>query len=412
MRITVASPDGLGDFILRLPLFEALLAAGHSLQMVMRPPAADFAKVLFPGAEILVLDSCPFSSETKKLRHPFRRELGEIRRFEPDLYIASAFQLNFFEEVFAEEAPDIRIAGFRAEEDFWPSDTSKDPHEMAAGFAIAVSVPTAMPEVEKSRRLAEALVGAPCDHAVARPPSVEAREAACRLLGQHGLAAQKFTVVCAGSRPGLLKKDWGEANWEALFREIGPEAQAPFIFFGNPKESASVERLRAALPASVRSVNLASEPPALDVSYALLTMAYSYIGRDSGVMHMAALAGIPLLAVFAGGHWPRFLPEAARGIVLTREAPCRGCNFHCPFPEPWCVKTVPVDAVVRAWRELPGIDTLRVVELPSGDQWLSMARELDVPAYAREQSAAARAAIVDLRNESAWKKLFAGLTSR
>ena len=412
MKATIGSPDGLGDFILRLPLIEALLAAGYRLQVVMRPPAADFAKMLLPEAEILFLDNCPYNSETKKLRHPFRRELGEIRRFGPDLYIASAFQLNFFDEVFAEEAPDIRIAGFRTEEDFWPSDTSKDPHEMAAGFAITVSVPSAMPEVEKNRRLAEALTGTSCGRVAARPPSAEAMESAHRVLGRHGLAGQKFTVVCAGSRPGLLKKDWGEANWEALFCEIGPETQAPFIFFGNPKESSSIERLRAALPASVHSVNLASEPPALDVSYALLSMASSYLGRDSGVMHMAALSGIPLLAVFAGGHWPRFLPDAAKGIVLTREAPCRGCNFHCPFPEPWCVKTVPVDAVVRAWRELPGADTLRVVELPSGDQWSSMARELDVPAYAREQSAAARTAVAELRNESAWKKLFAGLTSR
>jgi len=40
-----------------------------------------------------------------------------------------------------------------------------------------------------------------------------------------------------------------------------------------------------------------------------------------------------------------------------------------------------------------------------------MARELDVPAYARAQSAAARTAVAELRNESAWTKLFAGLTS-
>ena len=411
MKATIGSPDGLGDFILRLPLLEALLAAGYRLQLVMRPPAADFARALFPETEILVLENCPFHSETKKLRRPFRCEIAEIRRFAPDLYVASAFQLNFFDEVFCEEAPDIRVAGFRSEEDFWPSDTSVEPHKLASGFAVGVVVPTALPEGEKSRRLAEALTGESRERGNSRGPSAEASEAAHRLLVEHGLGGRSFTVVCAGSRPGLLKKDWGEANWEALLREIGPEAQHPFVFLGNPKESSSIERLCAALPSTTPAVNLASEPPPVDVSYALLKRACAYLGRDSGVMHMAALAGVPLLAVFAGGHWPRFLPEAVKGIILTREAPCRGCNFHCPFPEPWCVKTVPVEVVARAWRDLPQVEALHVLELPAAGHWLSMARELDVPSHAREEAAACRVSTAELRSESLWRKMLGSITS-
>lgn len=394
-----------------MPLLEALLDAGHKLQLVMRPPAADLARELFAETEVLVLERDPFHAETKKLKQPFRRELAEIRRFGPDFYVAAAFQLNFFDEIFSREMTKVRTAGFTCAEDFWPSDTVIDPRELAARFGICVPVPTALSEGQKNLQLAQALTGAAPSRVAPRGPSPGSLQQAKDLLAAHGLLGGDFVVVCAGSRPGLVMKDWGEANWSALLGKIGADTEQTFVFLGNPKEAASVSRLCEALPPRVRRVNLANDPPPVGVSYALVSLASAYLGRDSGIMHLAAAAGLPLLAVFAGGHWPRFLPEAQRGIILTREAPCRGCNFYCPFPEPWCVKTVPVEAVARGWRELPGAEGLQTIELSAGEQWLSMARDLDVPSYARERAEAARAVVHELENESLWRKLVAGLTS-
>ena len=412
MKVTVNSPDGLGDFVLRLPLVEALLSAGHKLQLVMCTPAADLASDLFPETEVLVLKRDPFHAETKKQKQPFSGELAQIRRFGPELYVASTFQLNFFDEVFLRECGGhIRSAGFLAEEDFWPSDTASDPREVAEKFSVRVCVPTAMPEGEKNLLLAQAL-NAPVPSSYApRPPSPQAFEEAKQLLQKHGLQEGNFTVVCAGSRPGLVMKDWGEANWVRLMREIGLDAERPFVFLGNPKEASSVARLCEALGPGAHAINLAENPPPVAVSYALVSLAAAYLGRDSGIMHLAAAAGIPMVAVFAGGHWPRFVPDTKCGIVLTRKAPCRGCNFYCPFPEPWCVKTVPVEIVAEAWRDLPTTNSLRIFELDADEQWLSMAAELDVPAYVRDQALVARQAISELENEGLWRRLVAGLVS-
>lgn len=411
MKITIGSPDGLGDFVLRMPLLESLLGKGHQLQLAMRPPAADLARELFPEIEVLVLENDPFRAETKKQRRPFRREIAEIRRFAPDLYVASAFQLNFFDEVFLRQNSDIRSAGFAPDDDFWPSDTSVDPRELASRFAVSVRVPTALPEGAKNRRLAEALEANPATCTKVRPPSREALEQARKILQRHGLRERGFVIICAGSRPGLVMKDWGEANWAALLGAVGQDSSMPFVFMGNAKESGSAARLCENLPPGARHVNLAENPPPVAVSYALISLASAYLGRDSGLMHLAAAAGLPLLAVFAGGHWPRFMPEAERGIVLTREAPCRGCNFYCPFPEPWCVKTIPVETVARAWRDLKGMQGLQTVELPAGDQWLSMAHELDVPSFVSEQAASARAAVREMVNESVWRRMLGAMTS-
>jgi ADP-heptose:LPS heptosyltransferase len=364
MRITVNSPDGLGDFILRLPLVEALLAKGGQLQLVMRPPAANLAKELFPETEVLVLEKCPFHAETKRLRHPFRGEIAQIRRFAPDLYVAATFQLSFFDEVFLEENRDISAAGFVAADDLWPSDTSFDPREMAARYAVCVQVPVAMPEGEKNRRMASALTEGEFTPATTRMPSARVLEAARHILKVNEVKERDFIIVCAGSRPGLLMKDWGEKNWAPLLAEISRDESRAFVFVGNPKEEASIAKLRGAMAAGSHHVSLAASPPDIAVSHALLSLASVYVGRDSGIMHLAALAGTRLLAVFSGGHWPRFVPESKRGIILTRKAPCRGCNFYCPYPEHWCATSVPVESVREAWSDLPTVQSLEIRELP------------------------------------------------
>lgn len=412
MKITLGSPDGLGDFVLRIPLVEALLAAGHTLQFAMRPPAADLARELFPECDLIVLAQDPFHSETKKQRRPFRREAKLISLFAPDLYVAAAFQLNFFDEAILGELPHLCSAGFTTDDCFWPSDTSVDPRELSARFVPAICVPTSISEVQKNRLLAEALGAVVPAHTEPRRPTPESLAKARSILEKHGLREGEFTVVCAGGRPGLAMKDWGEAKWGELFRQIGGSEEETFLFLGNPKESASIARMCEVLPRSVRFVNLASDPSPVPVSYALICLARAYLGRDSGLMHLAALADIPFLAVFAGGHWPRFLPETGRGIVLTRQTPCRGCNFYCPFPEPWCIKTIPVADVVQAWRELPKTARLRVTELAADASWLALSREMDAPAYAREQAIAARAARNEIVKGRHWHDMIRGLISK
>lgn len=383
MKITMGSPDGLGDFILRVPFLENLLSAGHKLQILMRPPAADLARDLFPEIEVVVLDNDPFRLETKKIRKPFRKELRAVASFGPDLYVAGAYHPTFFDEIFIQQRPaTTKVAGFVSAGDFWPSDTSIEPHELARSFDISVRIQSELPEGEKNLRLAVAILGSDAvSKTVPRLPTPGALSEARALLAEHGLEAEGFVVVCAGSRPGLVMKDWGESNWLKFLSALEPDERRAFVFLGNPKEAESIERLRRALPHGIAHISLAAEPPAVAVSYALVSMASAYLGRDSGVMHMAAATDIPILVIFSGAHWPRFLPEARRGIVLTCKAPCRGCGFFCPFSEPWCATSVPVGEVLAAWRELGTTQRLQVRELEPSPRWIDETRKHDVAGY-------------------------------
>jgi ADP-heptose:LPS heptosyltransferase len=374
-------------------MIEALLTEGHVLQLLMRPPAAELAASLLPEAGVHVIGRDPWHKETRMARNPFAEDFAAIRQFRPDVFVAAAFQPTFFDEQWmASGRGSVRSIGFAA------SDSGE-----VAPWSETVRVPIAMPEWEKARLLAEAVAGRSLEFRLSRQPSPENVARAEALLGHLGFPARGFLAVCVGNRPGLALKDWGEANWTRLLAAVAREDDRPMLFLGNPKEAASIERIRAALPPVAVSASLAAEPPPMPLAHALISLSDVYIGRDSGPMHLAAATGRPLLALFGGGHWPRFVPPHARGVILTRATPCRGCNFNCPFPEPYCVSSIPFASVLEAWRSLSDLHVLRVVEIPPEGPWLAVHDET----MKKRVACGEASKVSSLR--SAWSRLFGGV---
>ena len=96
MKITISSPDGLGDFVLRMPFFEALRDAGHDLQIFMRPPAFDLARAVLPAARIEKISEDPYARLVRFRRNPFAAELKKIPAFAPDLFVVAPFSTQLF----------------------------------------------------------------------------------------------------------------------------------------------------------------------------------------------------------------------------------------------------------------------------------------------------------------------------
>ncbi|MFZ4776134.1 MAG: glycosyltransferase family 9 protein [Terrimicrobiaceae bacterium] len=365
MRITISSPDGLGDFILRIPMIRALLAEGHELQLLLRRPAADLVATVFPGVERLEIAADPYHAETRRKKNPFLKEHLAIEKFQPDLYVASLFSLNFFDEVwFEHDQWKVPAAGFSTTDSFWPSGTIADPVALAEAFRINVRVPVALPELEKNRLLGSAILGRDLPHESPRlEPGEEALATARETLQRNGLSEGEYWIACVGARSGIVMKDWGEENWRVFFAEVIPQGKRPVVFLGNPKEWESIERIRNA---NFHSINLASDPPPIPVSLALASLSSGYVGRDSGVMHLASAAGRPVLAVYGGGHWGRFLPSSGPALVTTRPVTCRGCDFSCPYEKPWCITDVRIETMRAAWERLPLASDVEVLEDSSG----------------------------------------------
>ncbi len=361
MNIAISSPDGLGDFILRLPLFRALEKAGHTLQIWMLSPAAELAAIVLPNARIQRIATHPYTREARQAWRPFVNEFDRIKSLPSDRYVVALYQPSFFDEMWIDHGDkNIPIAGLVSRDVFWPSETIRPARELAESYSIRAFVDGDQPEIEKNRALAEAILGHPCGEDAYLEVSPAARELGSHLLREQHLAGKKFWLVCVGSRPGLDAKDWGEANWIAALSALEKTGDHTFLFIGNESESASIERIRHSLASPQNHRNLASTPLGFETALGLAALSEGYLGRDSGPMHLVAAVGRPVLAVFAGGHWGRFFPQVSRAIVLGARGACRGCALRDAPHDPWCVKNLPVSEVLEAWQRLPATSSLEI----------------------------------------------------
>lgn len=95
--------------------------------------------------------------------------------------------------------------------------------------------------------------------------------------------------------------NWGGKQWPAerfaqVALELTRDNQGRVVVFGAENERSSVLPLLDALPAE-RTVDLIGKVD-LPTIHACLKRCQLYVGNDSGLMHMAAAAGIPTLGLF------------------------------------------------------------------------------------------------------------------
>ena len=94
---------------------------------------------------------------------------------------------------------------------------------------------------------------------------------------------------------GNPAKNWPTENWCALARWLSTETDWRFTLFAGEAEGWQVDRIHALLPASKSS--LARNWPLPEVARTL-SRTTLFIGHDSGITHLAASCGVPVLALW------------------------------------------------------------------------------------------------------------------
>ncbi len=349
MKILLSNPDAMGDLILRQPLFAALQKAGHELVLLVRPPWRALAAILAPGAHVLAIPGDPYRQQ--KMTNALAELFRGVRALAPQLLVVARLNRTRFDEKLSAEFPDVPALGLRSRNENSNPGTASFP----SGLARTIQIDETLHEGEKNRLLAEAIIG----KTPAWPrPSIEACpalvERARHLLARLGWESAPFWVVAAASasvNPCGDLRNWREERWVELLRHITGRHGSRVLLLGSPEEQAMNRRIIDALgPDGGGRVNTLETN--LDELIGLVSLAQGYVGRDTGTMHLAAALSKPVLALFGGGHWPRFLPAAPSGRVLTLDVPCRGCAWECPFVQAYCVKEIPVEAVTAAFDDL------------------------------------------------------------
>lgn len=150
----------------------------------------------------------------------------------------------------------------------------------------------------------------------------EDQQQAQAFLQENGLKPNGvFVYVNPAAR--WQSKFWLQERWAELCERL-LIAGIPVIFGGSVGERAYIQGIIDQIPAGLPT------PPAvaagrlsLTASIALMQKASLYIGLDTGPMHMAAMAGIPVVALFGPTHPERVGPYGVPHVVL------RGQGLDC-----------------------------------------------------------------------------------
>lgn len=168
-----------------------------------------------------------------------------------------------------------------------------------------------------------------------------------------GLSANDpLILLCPGAEYGPAKR-WPTRHFAALASLAAMEwPEATVALIGSAKERALATEIAALSGQDVR--NLCGETPLAD-AFALIASAQGVVSNDSGLMHVAAAYGRPLVAVFGSSDPRHTPPRSARARVEWLHLPCSPCfERTCPLGHTNCLNQlspgVVFDSLKKAMR--------------------------------------------------------------
>jgi len=178
----------------------------------------------------------------------------------------------------------------------------------------------------------------------------EEQRAGALLLASGIDAARRIAAIHPFS--AVSQRGWPLENYAALAQRLSNEGGFRLIVLGGGSDRKIFEAIKPQFAET--AVDLVGRCT-LRETLALLRRCSFMVGNDSGLMHIAAAAGIPLVALFGPQSPVKFGPWSERARVIYKGFPCSPCRqkffTECAPSErmrPACVEAITVDEVFEA----------------------------------------------------------------
>ncbi len=166
-----------------------------------------------------------------------------------------------------------------------------------------------------------------------------AQEAARHLLHGRGWdGVRPLVVVAPGAAYGSAKR-WLPGHFARLLERLIAERGVACVLVGSEADAqATAEVLASAVDGSRMFIIDLAGRTTLEGLAGLMSVAAACVSNDSGAMHLAAAAGVPLAAIFGPTNEHETAPLVRGGrplAVLINPVPCRPCMLReCPIDHP------------------------------------------------------------------------------
>ncbi len=172
------------------------------------------------------------------------------------------------------------------------------------------------------------------------------REALRRKLAGVGIDLARSTV-CLHPGASWRPRAWRVERWAQLADRLEQRYAVQTVFVGSVGERDLEAEIRAR--GSGRGRHFLFGMLSLREACVLLDRATLVIGNDSGLIHIAAACGTPVIGLYGPQLPDRFGPGSARSIALHHRIDCCPCAQRvCVRPEDPCVNLITVEEVVSA----------------------------------------------------------------
>ena len=156
-----------------------------------------------------------------------------------------------------------------------------------------------------------------------------------KTLARYGITGA-YTVLCPGAEYGPAKR------WP-YFRELAEQLGTEIVLLGSASERGAAERIPGR--------NLLGQTT-LEEAIDLIAGAAAVVSNDSGLMHVAAATGTPLVALFGSSSPAHTPPGSSAARVLWLKLECSPCYARvCPLGHFRCMKEISVAQVLAEMKK-------------------------------------------------------------
>ncbi len=183
-------------------------------------------------------------------------------------------------------------------------------------------------------------------------------EAVWKLLLNEGIGAgERMAAIHPFS--AVVERGWPLENFALLAQRLNKETGCRSIIVGGAGDRETFTQARHLFGESV--IDLVGKCT-LRETIALLKRCVLFVGNDSGIMHLAAAAQTPLVALFGPQSPVKFGPWSQRAKVIYKGLPCSPCRqkfFSECEPSarmrPACMEAITVEEVLQESVKISGL---------------------------------------------------------
>jgi heptosyltransferase-2 len=335
-RLLVVSPNWLGDAVMALPAIGDLRRhfPRSRLLVAARKSVAGLFAMTPLADEVIVLEW----AGRLWSRSSRRADVAKLQSVRADVGVALP---NSFASAWLLKSAGIRERwGYAAD---------------LRDRLLSRAVPRPAIRVHQSEYYRRLMKGLNIDNGPIEPELVVSKESldeARRLLESNGWDGNRPLVVMApGAAYGGAKR-WPSEHFANVAEQLIRMQQVDCVLIGSSADAAATNWVRTLVADDLRGrvIDLAGSTR-LDTLAAVLRLASACVSNDSGAMHLAGAAGVPLVALFGPTRERETAPLSGAGgrtEVLINHVWCRPCMLReCPLDHR-CMKGLAPARVMKA----------------------------------------------------------------